>query len=219
MSRGSFGFPLRQGRDSLPQSRGLVPRIVRLPATTEPRFPSPIPRACPADRSASRYSRAAIPFPNPAGLSRGSFGFPLRQGCRGIFVGCDSARAKVTSGRPGPAAEGAEACIRREIGYARPNGRKPVNRRGKARFADGLLGISMAEQSFRPGCRDFVVISGIPSPRMQGSTSVANLLNPLITTLIIGLPGALPVIIMDSYVAQPSAASRRRSNSAHAQET
>ena len=38
---GSFGFPLRQVRDSLPQSRGFVPRIVRLPATAGPRFPSP----------------------------------------------------------------------------------------------------------------------------------------------------------------------------------
>ena len=51
-------------------------------------------------------------------------------------------------GRPGPAAEGAEACIRQEIGYADPNGGKPVNRRGRTRFANGLLGIPMAGRSF-----------------------------------------------------------------------
>ena len=65
LSRGSFGFPLRQGRDSLPQSRGLVPRIVRFPVTSGPRFPSPIPRACPADRSASRYGGPRLPSPIP----------------------------------------------------------------------------------------------------------------------------------------------------------
>jgi len=52
---------------------------------------------------------------------------------------------------PGPAAEGAETCIRQENGYADPNGGKPVNRRGRTRFADGLLGISMARRSSGTG--------------------------------------------------------------------
>jgi hypothetical protein len=63
-------------------------------------------------------------------------------------TGASLATRSRRAGRLGPAAEGAEACIRQDIGYADPNGGNPVNRRGRTRFADGLLGISMAGRSF-----------------------------------------------------------------------
>ena len=59
------------------QSRGLAPRIVRLPATG-PRLRARIPRACPADRSASRYggrvSAPRIPRACPADRSASRYG-------------------------------------------------------------------------------------------------------------------------------------------------